>query len=41
LVIVEDQVGVKLSLRDGERKIDHDGRDQQCPSRLEPIGLAQ
>jgi hypothetical protein len=40
-VIVVNQVGVKLSLSDGESEIDDDERYQQCPGCLEPVGLAQ
>jgi hypothetical protein len=41
LVIVEDQVGIKLPLRNGENQIEHREWGQQCPGLLDPVGLAQ
>jgi hypothetical protein len=38
---VEDQVGVKLPLHNGENQIEHYERSQKCPSLLNPVGLAQ
>jgi hypothetical protein len=41
LVIVVNQVGVKLPLRNGENQIEHSEWNQKCPGLLDSVGLAQ